>query len=120
MADNQYKRFWEWVNKLREAAGLSWREMEVRSGSGTATLTTRARENLRPTLGNLQAVAEVLRIPIAEVMRQAGILDDADEAEPTLQQLIEFARDLTLEERRRVLQLLQAMYHVPDTASEVS
>ena len=119
MTNIEWKQFWGWANVQREGAGLSWREVEARAGVGNATLTNRARDYLRPTLGNMQAIAEVLKIPLPEVMRQAGLFDDPNEREITLQQLMEFAQALPVEERKRVLGLMRAMYPVAGSAAEL-
>lgn len=105
-----YAGFWGWVDRNRQAMGLSWRELETRAKAGNGVLADRAKQAQRPTIGNMTGIARALGLPLAEVMRQAGFITSLEDREPTLKEILEMAQSLTVAERRDLLRYIRFQY----------
>jgi transcriptional regulator with XRE-family HTH domain len=81
------------------------RELARRSGVSHATISTVISGETRPSFEFCQAVAKPLEIRPEEVFRLAGLLRPlrGDEKEATYRELVDIAREMTVEERRMMI-----------------
>lgn len=87
----------------RLATGLSLRELSARTSVSNAYLSELERGLHEPSLSVLLAVASALGTPLAEILVQAGVLDDGEGAHGSCRWDTEaaIARDPALSEPQR-------------------
>jgi transcriptional regulator with XRE-family HTH domain len=66
------------IRAQRQSAGLSLRELAERTNVSNAYLSQLERGRHEPSLTVLKAVADALGVPLAALLSQAGVLDEAD------------------------------------------
>ena len=111
--EQDWTEFWQWVDKMRQDAGLSWYRMEEIGGMANNTLSFKQRENKEPSLRNMQAIATALNISLSEVLQQAGVIDPAEEAtsDITLRGMMRLMRGLSVDQRKELLDYALFRFH---------
>lgn len=101
----------EWLQKEIESRGISQRELARMAGLGNATVARILNETRNPGIDFCQAIAHALRMPVEDVLRQAGIIESALENEAGITQaLVDRLKHLTVAERKEVYKLADELY----------
>jgi transcriptional regulator with XRE-family HTH domain len=119
IAENEKEnvRFWKWVEELKEKADggpYSWRQLEALGGVANGTLSRRARHYQDPTVENCEAIATALKMPLRDVLTEAGLIDipyKVDEIKNAdFKTILSIMRDLSPERRRQMLDYADYLY----------
>lgn len=101
----------EWLQKEIESRGISQRELARMAGLGNATVARILNETRNPGIDFCQAIAYALRMPVEDVLRQAGIIESIPENEAgIIQMLFDRMKHLTIAERKEVYELADELY----------
>jgi len=95
-----------WLASELKTRGWSIRELSRRAGIAHTTIADVLSGQTNPTLKFCLAVARPLEFPSEMLIRKAGILPELQgpEEDITFGELLEVVRDLSIEERRDVLE----------------
>lgn len=95
--------FQTWLSDELAKRDWSQRKLALKSGISQALVSMVLAGDARPTAEFCNKVAQAFSESPEKVLRMAGLLPPIDEDDPTFQELIELARNLTLEQRQELL-----------------
>jgi len=96
------KKVHERIVELRQALGMSGNQLAKASGIAQSTISAIESGKTSPTIDSLERICSALGITLAEFFSY-----DSEELPPDLIQLIETAKKLTPEERRKLTDFLK-------------
>jgi transcriptional regulator with XRE-family HTH domain len=97
----------------RLARGLSLRELAARTGVSNAYLSELERGRHEPSLSILRAIASALDAPLGPMLVRAGVLDDGDGQDRSIDTELAIERDPALSEAQRIALLSVYRSFVP-------
>ncbi|AMA74329.1 MULTISPECIES: helix-turn-helix domain-containing protein [Aneurinibacillus] len=92
------------LTEIRESLGLSKNQLAKMSGVSQSFISYIEAGQRQPTLDIIERLCSALGITVIQFLS-----DDSDQLPPDLLQLIETAKKLTPEERKKVTDMLQTM-----------
>lgn len=114
MTVREISPFGEWLKEQAAARNLNLAQTARRAGLSKSTLTL-AMYGHRPRVQTCQALADALQLPVEQVLRAAGHLDqkeDGFEIPPELWDLVRDLRAVSPEVRRTVIQAWRAALEI--------
>lgn len=98
----------------RLARGLSLRDLAERTGVSNAYLSELERGRHEPSLSILRAIASALETPLGPMLVRAGVLDDDDDQDRSVDTELAIERDQALSEPQRIALLSVYRSFVPN------
>jgi transcriptional regulator with XRE-family HTH domain len=89
---------------IRKQKGISVEDLATKSGIGKSSIDRIERNEQSPTIQKLLKLTDSLEIRLEDLVSE-------NELEIDLMELLSLAKKLTLQERRKVIELLQVFYH---------
>ena len=109
MTRNDVGRFWEWFERAR--GELSVRQIERQAGCPRGRIGNVYSTKAKPSEMVCQSIARALHEPPEKVLRLAGLLPPLPSVEDkSYGELVELAKELTIQERREVYDLMLWKY----------
>lgn len=114
------KALGEFIRTQRQLGRLSLRQLATLARISNPYLSQVERGLYRPSADMLKAIADALDIPIEELYRQAGLLDEPEPGDevPTVEQAIRLDPRLTAEQKAALLGVYRGFASTPGEASE--
>jgi len=104
------EHFGQWIEQKRIEEGYSSiRELALRADVAATTLTDVINERTQPGFKLCKGLSRALRVPISDVLRQAGLLPPITEDVRLNEECLHNFNLLSVEHRRLVIVLLRAL-----------
>lgn len=99
----------DWLNKEIGKRGWSYREFARRAGISSGTVSNVLSDRTRPSWEFYEGTAKALRMPLEDVLRQAGLLPPKYDENPSARELLWRFMQLSEEEQEFIILTAEAL-----------